>query len=284
MQAERGNFYDPISIASATKKKIKQCREKGEQIDYLTFVPDGEPTLDANLGKELELLRPLGIKIAVITNASLLWREDVRQSLREADWVSLKVDTVTKETWRRINRPQKTLKLENVLAGMLEFANNFEGKLTTESMLIAGINDSSEEIEKLADFLEELKPDKAYLAIPIRPPALKTVSAASEEALNMAYQVFIDRLVKAEYLIGYEGNTFASTGDAKDDLLSITAVHPMREEAVTKLLNRTGASWEAVEELIDGGSLVQLEYQGKRFYTRRLPTPETRRNFSLPDE
>ena len=68
----------------------------GEPIDYLTIVSDGEPTLDANLGRMIELLRPLGIKIAVITNASLIWREDVRSELKKADWVSLKVDSVGK--------------------------------------------------------------------------------------------------------------------------------------------------------------------------------------------
>ena len=123
MQTGRGAFYDPSSIAVAVEEKVNQCREKVEQIDYLTFVPDGEPTLDVNLGKEINLLRPLGIKIAVITNASLIWREDVRQDLREADYVSLKVDAVSKETWGRINRPQKLLRLYNIADGMLKFAN-----------------------------------------------------------------------------------------------------------------------------------------------------------------
>jgi len=277
MQIERGAFYDPESMVIAVRERVNRCREKGEGVDYLTFVPDGEPTLDINLGKEINLLRPLGIKVAVITNASLLWREDVRQDLQGADWVSLKVDVVTRKAWRRVNRPQKTLKLEDVLAGMLRFADAFEGELSTETMLIKGFNDDSQEIGRIADFLRELKPDKAYLAIPIRPPAEKTVGAPGEEAVNTAYQSFKERLADVEYLIGYEGDAFASTGDAKDDLLSITAVHPMREGAVVKLLSKAGANWQAVQELIDEGSLVRLEYQGERFYMRRLPTPATRR-------
>ena len=70
-------------------------RQRGESIDYLTFVSDGEPTLDINLGHAIQLLKPLGIKIAGITNASLIWREDVREELLKADWVSLKMDSVT---------------------------------------------------------------------------------------------------------------------------------------------------------------------------------------------
>jgi len=271
MQVERETFYQAEEIARSAEAKVKQVREKGEPIDYLTFVPDGEPTLDANLGKEIELVSSLGIKVAVISNASLIWREDVRQDLQKADWVSLKIDTVDKEIWRRINRPQKTLPLEAILEGMLRFANAFEGELTTESMLIQGINDGSEEIERVAGFLAELKPDKAYLAIPTRPPAKRTITAASEPVINMAYQIFNRRLSSVEYLIGYEGNAFAFTGNVEDDLLSITSVHPMREEAVRELLRKADTGWGVIEKLIKDGSLTELEYQGKKFYMRKLP-------------
>lgn len=60
LQVERGNFYEVEEIVQGVKDKVKQVREKGEPIDYLTFIPDGEPTLDINLGKEIELLKPLG--------------------------------------------------------------------------------------------------------------------------------------------------------------------------------------------------------------------------------
>jgi len=271
MQTERQTFYDPEKIAQSVKQKVKQVEAIGETIDYLTFVPDGEPTLDANLGKEIELLKSLNIKIAVITNASLLWHEDVRQDLQKADWVSLKIDAVTQEIWRRLNRPQKSLKIERILDGMVEFTNTFNGELTTESMLVQGINDDVREIERVADFLVKLKPDKAYLAIPTRPPAKRTISAATEQAINLAYQVFGKRLNTVEYLIGYEGNTFAFSGNVEDDLLSITSVHPMREEAVAELLKKAGSGWETVQRLIKNRNLVQLEYQGEKFFMRKLP-------------
>ena len=72
MQMERETFYEPKTIVQRVNEKIEQAEEKGELIDYLSFVPDGEPTLDVNLDKEIELLRALGIQVAVITNASLL--------------------------------------------------------------------------------------------------------------------------------------------------------------------------------------------------------------------
>lgn len=273
MLVERAAFYQAEAIAQNVRDRVQQVTKKGELIDYLTFVPDGEPTLDANLGTEIELLQPLGIKIAVITNASLIWRKDVRRDLQQADWVSLKIDTVSEETWHRVNRPHRSLRLEAVLAGMLQFVADFSGELTTETMLIEGINDGREQIERTSHFLAQLKPDKAYLAVPTRPPAEKSTKAASEQAISMAHQVFGERLGSVEYLIGYEGNAFACTGNVTEELLSITSVHPMREEAIAQFLSKAGAGWEIVEKLIRDGTLIELMYQGQKFYMRRLPSP-----------
>jgi hypothetical protein len=75
---------------------------------------------------------------------------------------------------------------------------------------------------------------------------------------------------QVEYLIGYEGDAFASSGDAEKDLLSITAVHPMREEAVATLLARSGASRDLVERLVAQGDLVKTEWEGHTFYLRKF--------------
>ncbi|MGA9347606.1 MAG: radical SAM protein [Anaerolineae bacterium] len=270
MQVERRVFYEPAQVLQDVQHKVEKAREIGEPIDYLTFVPDGEPTLDVNLGREIELLRPLRIKIAVITNASLVWREDVREDLMKVDWVSLKVDSTREEVWRRINRPHGTLQLTSIFDGALEFAKAFGGKLATETMLVAGVNDSDDHVREVTDFLARLRPARAYLSIPTRPPAEEWVRPPAEEAINRAYQIFSQRLEHVEYLIGYEGNAFAFTGDVEEDLLSITAVHPMREEALSEFLARAGADWPVVHRLIAQGQLVETEYEGRKFYIRKL--------------
>ena len=270
MQVERRVFYGPEEILQAARDKVERARESGEPIDYLTFVPDGEPTLDVNLGREIELLRSLGIKIAVITNASLIWREDVREALMKADWVSLKVDSTREEIWRRIDRPHRTLQLTSILDGMLEFTKAYGGELATETMLVEGVNDNDDHVREVADFLARLKPARAYLAIPTRPPAEEWVRSPGEEAINRAYQILTEGGDQVEYLIGYEGDAFAFTGNVEEDLLSITAVHPMREEAVSEFLARARADWSIVRALINQGQLIEMDYEGRKFYMRKL--------------
>lgn len=270
MQVERKVFYKPEEILQQVENKVKEAKKRGEPIDYLTFVPDGEPTLDLNLGKEIELLKLLGIKIAIITNASLIWKEDVRDDLSKADWVSLKIDALNNDVWCRTNRPHRSLRLGKILKDISEFAHTFNGELATETMLIQAINDNAEELGNIADFIAGLKPDKSYIAIPTRPPTEKWAKPATEHMINMAYQIFKEKFIDVEYLIGYEGNAFAFTGSFEEDLLSITSVHPMREDGVNEFLKKAKADWSVVKKLITEDKLIEIEYEGKKFYMRRL--------------
>ena len=266
----RSSFYDPECIVGEVRARVQKARDDGEPIDYLTIVPDGDPTLDSRLADIIDRLQPLGVPVAVITNGALTGRDDVRDALSGAAWVSLKVDAVQESVWRRINRPHPSLRLSSIQAGMRAFADAFPGRLTTETMLVNGLNDSDTHLRQVAGFLWELAPHTAYLAIPTRPPAEKWVRAPDESRFNRAYQIFFERLPRVEGLTGYEGDAFASTGDAEADILSVTAVHPMRGDAVRALLGKAGAEWAVVDAMVGRGDLAVTEYQGHWFYLRRF--------------
>jgi wyosine [tRNA(Phe)-imidazoG37] synthetase (radical SAM superfamily) len=270
MQVERAGYYPVDRIIEEVGEKIEKVRAGGDTIDYLTFVPDGEPTLDMNLGQEIEMLGRYGIKTAVITNASLLWREDVRKDLLKADWVSVKVDSVRETAWRKINRPHPGLNLDLILQGILEFSRVFVGELDTETMLVKDLNDEARQVEETARYLSSLRPARAYLSIPTRPPALGNIQSPAEAVINRSYQIFSETLDHVEYLIGYEGNAFTFTGNAEEDILSITAVHPMRQDAVRDFLDRSNADGGILKKLLTEGKLVEIEYQGSLYYLRKF--------------
>ena len=267
-QVERKKFYEPQDILNSVKEKIKSTNNG--IIDYITFIPNGEPTLDINLRKEIELVKSSGIKVAVISNASLMWRDDVRDELSKADWVSVKIDAISQDIWHRVNRPYKTLKLNKILNGISKFSKTFEGELATESMLIKNLNDSQREIEKIADFIKKLHSKKSYISIPTRPPAEKWTEPTGEININIAYQIFNERGIDVELITGYEGNAFSSTGNLEEDILSITAVHPIREDGINELLKKTGKHWDLIEDLLKKGKIIETEYKNKKFYLRKI--------------
>lgn len=265
--SDRREFYEPNDLLIEIKEKIANANANNEAIDYLTIVPDGEPTLDINLGRLINLIKPLGFKIAVITNSTLLGDPQVRKELCNADWVSVKVDTVDEQIWRKADRPHRKIEFESMLEGIKAFSQEFNGKLVTETMLIEGMND---EVTQVAKFISELNPAIAYLSIPTRPPALKSVKAPKEEIINRAFQVFNRFSINTEYLIGYEGNEFAYTGNVEEDLLSITSVHPMREDAIHHYLKKANSDFSVVEEMLRENKMIVTEYNNERFYLRRL--------------
>ena len=271
----RRKYYDPETIYKIVCKKVRETIEKGVEVDYISFVPDGEPTLDINIGREISLLKSVGVKIAVLTNSSLLYLEDVRNDLMNADLVSLKVDSVSKNIWRKVNRPHKSLSLNKILDGMKIFSRDYRGTLITETMLVDNM-EYGEELKKIALYISDLKPNKAYIAIPTRPPAFDWVKPAREEVINKAYIEFLNILgeTRVEYLIGYEGDAFASTGNVESDLLAILSVHPMREEAVHKMIEKYSSDERILDKLLSENKLIRLNYSGHIYYMRKLPSRE----------
>jgi wyosine [tRNA(Phe)-imidazoG37] synthetase (radical SAM superfamily) len=277
LQLQRRPFYEPEAILEETRSRLLALRERGDRADYVSFVPDGEPTLDAGLGRSIRLLKDLGVPVAVISNASLIDQEPVRRELQQADWVSLKLDAAGGRAWRKINRPQRSLSLPSILEGMLTFAREYResrGRLVTETMLVSGVNDTPEELQQTAAALRRLEPAVAYLAVPVRPPAESWVEVPEEDNVLRAYQIFAGLGLRVELLTGSEGDAFSASGRAEEDLLAITAVHPMRRSAVEALLQRDGAGWGLVQELLERGRLAERSYRGEAFYLRRFGSRE----------
>lgn len=262
-------FHDPDRLVAEVRARIDAVRRAGEAIDVLSFVPDGEPSLDIHLGEEIDALRSVDLPLAVVTNASLLGHPGISGALEPVDWISVKVDTVDEKTWRRINRPHRSLCLKDILRGLINFGRKYEGTLVTETMLVGGVNDSARHATATAAFLADLGPAKAYLAVPTRPPLCGWVRAPYEERLVNAYATFDARLADVELLIGYEGDRFTTAGDPAENLLGITAVHPMREDAVRTLLHRMSVEWGVVERLLAEKRLVRVEHAGHDYILRR---------------
>ena len=267
---ERRKFYKVDEIFAEVQAKVTEVQQSGETIDYLTFVPDGEPTLDENLGIEIEMLRTLMIPIAVITNSSLLSLESVIQNLAMADLVSVKIDTVNEQIFHRLDRPHPKLNLNSILEGVRLFSERYKGKLITETMLVKGINDSPELISETARFIREVDPKESYISIPIRPPQDRSIAVPDAERLVEAYQLFTKYLQNVSLLSEAEVGSFSSTGDIANDILSIISVHPMREEKVVELIKNRGESFAIVETLIKNSKINRVDYNDQVFYIRNF--------------
>lgn len=270
MESKRRSFYDPKLLLDDVRVTVKAAERSGDHIDHITFVPDGEPTLDLNLGKEIDMVRDLGYPVAVITNSSLMDREDVRRDLAGANVISVKVDSANREIWKKVNRPHKDLNFDGIMEGLRTFSDEFKGSLITETMLVKDLNDDEEILKETAEFIRELNPHIAYISLPIRPPSEKWVEMPGDDKIRSAMEIYSSEGLRTVCLSEREFGDFAYTGDVKRDILAITSVHPMREDSVEGILKRSGEGWDLVDELVRGGDLTVMEYDGIKFYRRKF--------------
>ncbi|HNX42852.1 MAG TPA: radical SAM protein [Bacteroidales bacterium] len=268
-QVSRCEFYDPDLLADGVRKYLDALSEE-DMPDYVTIVANGEPSLDLNLGFLIKKMKQNGLPVAVITNASLITSKEVREELGQADYVSVKVDTMNEKTWKTLNRPHSSLVLQHIKDSLLIFKEDYSGKLVTETMLVKNVNDSESEIYETSAFISSIFPDIAFISIPTRPTAFNKAYRPAEGNLVKAYAIFEQRGLHTEFLIGYEGNAFASSGNFTKDILSITAVHPMRREAVLELLQKSKSSERELNLLLSYGMIKEITYNNQVYYQRNF--------------
>jgi len=144
------------------------------QIDYITFSGTGEPTLAKNLGRMIKAVKKIRReKIAVLTNSSLINREDVQKDLSLADFVVAKLDAVSQEVFEEVNKPLKGTKIRDIIKSIKDFRGFCKGKLALQIMFI---EKNRQEAEKIANISRQINPDEVQINTPLRPCAVKPLS------------------------------------------------------------------------------------------------------------
>ena len=178
-------FADRKEFVAISRLAEELERVKGISADYITFSGVGEPTLAANLGEAIELARSvLRLPVAVLTNSSLMTREDVRQELSTADLVVAKVDAPDEETFRQVNRPSIKCRLMEIIHGIKLFREQYKGNLALQMMFIEANKDSAHEMAILA---ERINPDEVQLNTPLRPCAVQPLASEVIVSLKAAF-------------------------------------------------------------------------------------------------
>jgi len=161
---------------------------EGIAADYATFSGMGEPSLASNLGEAIRLVKSaLKLPVAVLTNSSLIPREDVRRELSLADVVVAKVDAPNEELFRKINRPVGTQALAEILKALQLFREEYRGKLALQMMFIEANRDYAAGMAKIAELLS---PDEVQINTPLRPCGVTPLSAEEVAAIEREFGNF----------------------------------------------------------------------------------------------
>jgi wyosine [tRNA(Phe)-imidazoG37] synthetase (radical SAM superfamily) len=235
----RNSFFDPDEIV---REIIEKVRTTG-RVDFVSFSGSGEPTLNANLGLMIrEVKRHVSVPVAVITNGSLLYQEDVRRDLLAGDVVLPSLDAVTEETFRYINRPHSRLDLLWIIEGLKEFRKEYSGKIWLEIMFIKDINDDPEELETFQEILRGIDIDKIQVNTVVRPPSEEFTSIFEPGELEQMRQLLGRR---CEIVSSFEkGGVPGMEGDWAEMIVEVLQRRSLSLADVVKL---TGATFDEVK-------------------------------------
>ena len=196
--SERKEYIMVGRIIDEFKTWLENNNETAQNLGYITLSGSGEPTLNSGFGElisEIKKMTPL--RVAVLTNASLLSDPDIRRQLLQADLIVPSLDAVTQELFIKVDRPLAGINIENVINGLVALRKEFRGKIWLEVMLIKGINDDIRHIRKLKEAIERINPDKVQLNSPVRTtadagvlPVAKTKLRKIKEILGEKVEVF----------------------------------------------------------------------------------------------
>lgn len=261
----RRAFFDPKDVLDQVRKAISS----GGHIDHITFSGSGEPTLNRSLGGIIRGIKKMtDIPVAVLTNATLLSRTDVREALRAADIVVPSFDAATPGLFRRVNRPHRSLSLDRTLKGLAEFRRRYKGEIWLEIMLVKGMNDSPAHVRKLKEAIAAIRPDRVQLNTVVRPPAVKNAGPLStaemekiREAIGEGCEVVAD-FPKTAQAPSREGLEAA--------ILSMVRRRPVTAEDIAASLGRDRASvFKVLASLVSAKKVRRALFKGKTFFIKK---------------
>ncbi len=265
LQTGRKEHYPTDEVLADVKKVVEQF---GDDIDYITFMGDGEPTLAANLGKMAAGVREFWKgKMALITNGSLFMDQSVRDAAAFFDVVSPTISAGDERTFRRLHRPLRSLTFASVLEGLKLLRDEFPGEIWAEIMLVQGVNDSISSLLATRKAIRAVGADRVYVNVPIRPPAESWVLPPTTEALRQVFDIFPDAID----MTGPEEGPFIRNEEEREaELLEIAKNHPLREDQALEILSMAlgeESARDSLSKLVTEGKLRSKVYSGKNFYS-----------------
>ncbi|WP_456456765.1 radical SAM protein [Thermovibrio sp.] len=254
----------------AVVEELREYLSTSPDLDYITFSGYGEPTLYSRLGELVSFLKEnYPYRTALLTNASLLYRDEVLKEVEKVDVVLPSLDAGSEEVFRKLNRPAEGLTLSNVVEGIRKLIGETPCKVWVETLFVKGVNDSEEEVERIGELIHSLKPHKWQVNTVARPPAYGVGGLSYEELLRIVEKV---NYPESEIIVkGSSLKTPSSFKELKEEIYNLVLRRPCPVDEISDALGVEKQEVEsAVGELLKEGRVKELFFGGEP-YVKGVP-------------
>jgi wyosine [tRNA(Phe)-imidazoG37] synthetase (radical SAM superfamily) len=256
---ERREFFDPEYIVD----EVRRLLDEKITFDWLTFSGSGEPLLNSKFGYIASRLKDLvGDRIALLTNSTLLFFDEIRKEAGYCNLVLPSLDTAIEETFLFLNRPTEGITVKDVIRGLHLFKKEYpEVKMFLEVLFVRDVNDKEEELVELRRAIEYIEPDEIHLNTVTRPPSYKV------DPVDYSF------MLEAKNFLGFKNITIIGKfrGTSTDRLYEETLVESLRRrpltlEGLAEVIGDRSIADELIKNLILKGAVEIISYGGKLFY------------------
>lgn len=255
-----------VPVKEILEEVRRFLKEETSSIDHLSLSGSGEPTLHSQIRSVIEGIKTItSIPVAVITNGSLLYEEEVRQDLLHADIVLPSLDAVSSEVFMRINRPRPGFSIEKVIEGLVEFRKVYKGQIWLEILFCKGVNDSKEELLRMKKAVDRIQPDRIHLNTVVRPPSEKWAAPLSQKEME-EIQVYFGE--KASIITEFDRHPSSISGrDIKEEILEILKRRPLSLSDLSKGMGIPQNQLDQyIEPLIRAGKIYSRIFGNSVYY------------------
>lgn len=181
-------------VKEALIQKLKTMQAEGIAPDVITFAGNGEPTMHPEFGGIIEdtiatrnAYFPKA-KIAVLSNSTMLHKEEVFQALNRIEDNILKLDSVLDSRIQQLNAPNvPSFTFEH----LLEQLCRFKGNLIIQTMFLKGElngesvdNTTDIEVDGWINALKAIQPKQVMIYTIDRETPVKALKKATKEVLD----------------------------------------------------------------------------------------------------
>ena len=261
--AERKEYF-PVG---AVLKEVEEKLQKVSAPDYITLSGSGEPTLHSRISDIISGIKKFSdIPVAVLTNGSLLWIDEVRDAISGADLVIPSLDAGSEETFLRVNRPHSGIVFTEMVDGLCLLREDFPGSVWLEVFITAGVTDTEEEISRIRNLVDRIAPERIQLNTAIRTPAEQSMDPVSRERLEEIAAFFGSNCdVIADYDKVHSLGEFSLT---EEQVLDLLRLRPCSVDDISAGLGlHRNEAVKYVQELVDKKLIRMEKRRGKRLYS-----------------
>ncbi len=254
------DFYDNPPEVEEIMEDIKRAVKRYD-FDFLTITSNGEPTLYPYLSELIDEIDKIKqFKTLILSNSSTINKKEIQEALKKLDIVKLSLDTVTPSIFKKIDRPHKSIKIEDIIEGIKNFRKIYDKELIIEILVVKGINDKEDEFKKLNDVLKDINPDRVDISTIDRPPAYNVEGVSTDRLFELSkyienQNIFIPTREKLDFKI--ENLT-------KEELLTTLKKRPFSESDVKNIFDEH--TQRIFNDLLKENLIEEVWVGGIKFY------------------